>query len=108
MKPVDYRNDTWESIQERISGDRKAVFYALRRFGPSTTRRLAEAMEWDILNVRPRVTELCQLGLVVTHDPGHRTPEGLYRAKGDHEAMADFERIKRDTLNPTQLDLKIS
>lgn len=102
MSPIDYRNITWDGIQNRITGNRAAVLAALRAHGPATTRELAAAMKWDILNVRPRVTELLQLGFVECLDrPG---PEGHYLARSDEDAMADF-RQKKFQLTTPQLQL---
>lgn len=63
MNPVDIRNLTWEQIQERLEGDREAVYRALVRYPLRTVRELTAKMEWDHLSVAPRVCELCQLGL---------------------------------------------
>jgi len=105
MSPIDYRNATWDGIQNKIVGNRRAVLDALREHGPCTTRELAAAMDWDILNVRPRVTELVQIGFVVdaTSD---ETParEGTYMAFTDTEAFDFFRRQKFQSTNP-QLQL---
>ena len=78
MKPVDFRNETFSEISDRVEGDRADVLDGLRAHGPCTTRQLAERMGWDILNVRPRVTELVQLGAAeICGAHGH---EGEYRA----------------------------
>ncbi len=80
MKPIDIRNAAWEDIQERLTDDRESVYQALLQRSPDavTTRVLASWMGWDILNVRPRVTELCQLGLAEVVASAGR--EGLYMA----------------------------
>ena len=102
MTPVDYRNVTWDGIQNKIVGNRRAVLDALREHGPCTTRDLATAMEWDILNVRPRVTELVQIGFAECLDlAGH---EGTYRAFTDPEAFQFFISRKFQSTNP-QLQL---
>lgn len=78
MKPVDFRNETFADIQSRVEGDRHEVLDALRLYGPLTTRKLAEAMGLAPEFVRPRVTELVQLGAVeIAGAHGH---EGVYRA----------------------------
>jgi len=102
MSPIDYRNITWDGIQNKIAGNRLAVLAALREHGPCTTRALAAAMHWDILHVRPRVTELLQLGFAECLDlSGH---EGTYRAFTDLEAFQFFRARKFHHTNP-QLQL---
>jgi predicted transcriptional regulator len=99
MKAIDYRNTTWDEIQGRLKGERNAVYHGLRAHGPCTTRQLAEALGRDILTVRPRVTELLQLG--VGDEPGH---EGIYRAVPLWQAMHRFtERVRRETAPQLEL-----
>lgn len=108
MKPIDYRDATFKDIQARLHGDRSSVLEALQIHGPTTTRHLAEAMGCDILNVRPRVTELVQLGLVelVPADPDGPKREGVYRALTLPEAEALFIRRQKEAQDPQQtLDL---
>jgi hypothetical protein len=89
MTPIDLRNETWESIQERITGQRRMVLYAWKVMGRGTTRQLATWASMDILTVRPRTTELVQLGFVrLTSQLG---TEGLYEAISDDDARAKFE-----------------
>lgn len=90
MKPVDLRNETWADIQGRVTEDRQAVYERLQRCGPCTTRDLADLMQWDILNVRPRVTELCDLFLAEC--VGKEGREGLYMAVPWTKAQERFER----------------
>jgi predicted transcriptional regulator len=106
MQPIDYRNATWEDIAGRLNKDRNAVYMALLRHGPATTRDLARAMGWDILNVRPRVTELCQIGLVALVEAPAQTTgrEGIYEALSWAEARREFERRKSEAA-PRQLNL---
>lgn len=103
MQPIDYRNTTWEEIAARLDRNRDAVYRALQAHGPATTRALAVAMGWDVLNVRPRVTELFQLGFVALVDdaPGR---EGVYRALSWTDARREFERRKSLTADK-QLNL---
>jgi predicted transcriptional regulator len=102
MKPVDFRHETFETIRARVVLDRAACLAALRACGPCTTRELARRMGRDILNVRPRVTELVQLGFVVTEDAAGR--EGVYRALDDRLARQHIEHRIAATQSP-QLDL---
>lgn len=94
MKPVDIRNRNWADIAARLDGDRLAVHAALLKAGPHTTRGLAAAMGWDPFSVRPRVTELCQLGLARV--VATRGREGVYGAV----PMAVAEREFRARLEP--------
>ena len=95
MEPVDYRNATWEDIQGKLEGSRARVYHALILNGPITTRELAARIGIDILTVRPRVTELCQLGFANCTDEEGR--EGHYVGIPIHLARANFtSRTKRD------------
>lgn len=103
MQPVDYRNAAWEEIAARLDKNRNAVYLALQRHGAATTRDLAKAMGWDILNVRPRVTELFQLGFVAV-DESSGGAEGTYRALSWSDARRAFEGRKAEA-QPKQLSL---
>ena len=76
MKPSDVRNLSWAEVQGRLTADRQRVYAGLGRFGVCTTRVLAGFMGMDVLSVRPRITELCELGLVEC--VGVEGREGLY------------------------------
>lgn len=113
MTALDYRNLTWRALQDKVTGNRLVVLDALREHGPCTTRDLSAAMQWDILNVRPRVTELFQLGFVelcedaagVAGNPSHSSQrEGTYRALSDLAATDLFRQRKHQSTNP-QLQL---
>ena len=95
MKPIDYRNETWSDLQGRITGQRQQVFNAWRMHGPCTTEELAEKTGMSILNVRPRTTELFQLGLVglASDTPASA---GIYRALSYSEARTLFERNAKE------------
>lgn len=112
MRPIDYRNATWADIQAQLTARRLDVLEGLRRHGPCTTRELAAAMGWDILHVRPRVTELVQLGFAevvpTAHGPQSSAParEGVYRARTEPEAWDAFHAARESAINP-QLDLHL-
>lgn len=99
MKAVDIRNENWGDIQARLAGDRLTVWQALRVAGQRTTRELAADMGWDILRVRPRVTELYQLGLIQCI--GKRKGEGLYYAEHLETVRINFENRKRTLVATT-------
>lgn len=95
MKPIDYRNATFDVIKGNLEGHRRIVYDALRTLGPQTTRHLAELAQMDLLTVRPRITELIGLGLVELvqtggKDSDRRAKEGTYRALSYAEAESLF------------------
>ena len=102
MKPIDFRNATFAEIQSTVTGQRQDVYQALRSHGPCTTRELAERMGWDILSVRPRVTELVELFLVECVG-GVRGREGVYRALSWAEGQALYNRTKHAAQDAEQM-----
>ena len=102
MNPIDYRTASWESIKERLSGLRQKVYEALQASGPCTTRQLAQASGIDILTVRPRITELVELGFAEC--VGGKANEGTYAARSIFNAQQQFQFKQRQAKNP-QLDL---
>ncbi len=96
MNPAEIRNLNWQQLREHIDGLRATVYSALQIYGPCTTRQLAAKMEADILSVRPRVTELVELGFAecTRRDGG----EGVYRALSyteAHQRHQDRQAIAR-------------
>ena len=121
MKPVDYRNETFAGLKAKWLVDlRLEVLEGLKVHGPCTTKQLAAAMRpadpLFLLDVRPRVTELCQLGFAVLvdnsqppstdHCPLPASSGGYYRAASEFEARALFDAAKRDALRE-QLLMKV-
>ena len=94
MKPIDYRNETWEQVRERVDSMRQAVYRAFELHGACTTRELAQKSGIDLLTLRPRVTELTQLGLVELANPERGGGEGVYRHVPWAVAMARFDKEK--------------
>lgn len=74
MKAIDFRNATFESIRKDLEGLRLQVYEAWMKHGPCTTRQLAQHCGIDLLTVRPRTTELVQLGLL---EPCEARPENI-------------------------------
>jgi predicted transcriptional regulator len=104
MSPIDYRTATWADIRGRLVNLRASVYDALLDHGPCTTRELATACGIDLLTVRPRVTELVQLGLVrCIGGAGHH---GIYQALTLAQAEDHFLATQSAALEP-QLCLAI-
>lgn len=101
MKPIDIRNETWASVLTRVTGDRQKVWRALQIHGPASTRQLAVAMDEDILNVRPRVTELVAIDLVRLVERG--ADGGVYAAVAEDEAREAFFRRQEQARGDTQM-----
>lgn len=79
MKPTDLRNATFATLRQGLSDRLKVVYDAWVIHGPATTRELSNRSGIDILSVRPRTTDLCDLGLVdLVGD--ERGTEGIYQA----------------------------
>ncbi|MBI5770871.1 MAG: hypothetical protein HZA93_24045 [Verrucomicrobia bacterium] len=105
MKPIDYRNATFAQVRATISGQREAVWQAWCQHGPCTTEDLAARAGISILNVRPRTTELVEMGFVLLV-PGPAPRGGVYRAATPTEAADQFHRRQVAALNPqTELSL---
>lgn len=106
MEPIDFRTATWQDLQSRLQGQRLAVLAAWRQHGPGTTREVATRAGIDILTLRPRTTELYQLGLLAIKDPEAAGNEGTYRALSDGEAWDLFHR-RHASAGDAQLALKL-
>jgi len=92
----------WSEIRARVTGPRMSVHATLLGMGRSaTTREVAEALRWSVLTVRPRVTELIQLGYVEC--VGRRDGEGLYRARDEREAHAAHAASLADRITQPNL-----
>ena len=90
--PGEIRNDNWQALRERVSGLRGEVHAALLQAGPCTTRELAAKAGLSILTVRPRVTELVELGFAEC--TGRAAGEGIYRALTHAEAAGLFHAAR--------------
>jgi hypothetical protein len=98
MKPIDFRNETFADLQGRIAGLRAVVLDAWRKHGPCTTEELAERSEISILSLRPRTTELYQLGFLTLAEDQERKGEGRYRARTEAELDRWFHQQRREAL----------
>lgn len=109
MKPIDYRDETWESLQARLHADLIRALNGWRNHGPGTTREVARRSGIDLLTFRPRTTDLCHLGLVALVDDSTPAREGRYRALADDEARALFAERQRAARAPLcQPELKLA
>jgi hypothetical protein len=77
MKPIDIRNANFHNLRAQLDVRRAHVLGLLALHGPCTTRELSLLTAEDILSIRPRVTELVQIGLAVLHD--RENGQGVYR-----------------------------
>ena len=102
MKPIDFRNETFDEIRARLDLNRELVHRAWLAHGPGTTREVAAKAGIDILTFRPRSTELYQIGLLELADKdGH---QGVYRARSLNDWEFWCAEQRRAALNP-QLQL---
>jgi hypothetical protein len=102
MQPTDIRDQNHAAKCGGHADHRAAVLAALVGGpAPVSTRALAARMGWDVLSVRPRVTELVQAGLVVMD--GRDADGGLYRAA----TMQEIQRAqtRRPDGQPVQTEL---
>ena len=90
MNPAAIALDNWHNIQQKLQGLREQVYRAMLMAGPQTTQDLADIVDLSILTVRPRVTELCELGLAEL--AGRSGRHGLYRAIPLEEAKRNIDQ----------------
>jgi hypothetical protein len=109
MRPIDYRNATWHGLKSHLHGLRLAAHNAYRDHGPGTTRQVADASGIDILTLRPRTTELFQMGFIeLVPDPlGNRSKEGTYRTVSEETARHRFQVRQAEALSLAQPELAL-
>lgn len=95
MKAVDFRDATFRDLVGKLEGLRLQVYEAWVKHGPTTTRRLAQLCGIDLLTVRPRTTELVQLGLVEVSQAGE-CKEPVFDEFGQIKATMIFKDEQRD------------
>jgi len=109
MKPIDYRNETFAAIKERLTGDRLRMLEGYRIYGPCSSRELSARLPMSILTVRPRTTELYQLGylvcLEIDRQPStvDRGRDSVFRVATEVEALAEFEKTKKEVCANEQM-----
>jgi predicted transcriptional regulator len=95
MNPSEIRDMNWQQIQDALTGARQSVYNALAATGPCTTLQLAERSGISAFTVRPRVTELFELGLAKL--VGKEGREGIYQAVDLDKARAEHARSRLPT-----------
>ncbi len=104
MTPIDFRNETFAALKDRLTGLREKVWLAWISFGPGTTRDVSRRSGIDILTFRPRSTELCQMGaIVLAAAPEPSLTEGTYRARTAAEWQAWLESHQDEASRQLQL-----
>ena len=79
MTTAEIRNQKFRELQGQLRGIRARVYESLVCWGPTTTRRLAELSGIDLLTLRPRMSELLDVGLARL-EGDVRGEEGVYAA----------------------------
>jgi len=90
ITPTDIRNELHAHIQHGMKVMQVMVWERLGQHGPCTTRQLAEFTGISIFTVRPRVTELLELGLAELC--GREGREGVYRQVALTSVTAELAR----------------
>ena len=85
MKPTDFRDLNFDKLRQHLSRQRQSVYAAWQIYGPGTTRHVAGEAGIDLLSLRPRTTELLELGLLAVVDPDQARAEGVYRVTTPQE-----------------------
>ncbi len=97
IDPKTIRDANWERIRGHLAGPRQAVHAWLLAHGAATTSMIAGGTGIPLLTVRPRVTELVQLGYAACTGRNHWR-EGIYeavpveRARAAHQAALEAAR----------------
>lgn len=91
VKSIDFRNATFESLRGQLDGLRAAVYEAWVKHGPTTTRQLARLCEIDLLTLRPRTTELVQIGLVEVCEEPVEKQKSIMNESGEVAAIFTYK-----------------
>jgi len=68
LVPCGYKQtqiDSWQQTKQRLAEKQDAVLKAVRKLGAASPADIADLLGWDIYKVRPRCTELEQMGLLI-------------------------------------------
>jgi len=101
MKPVDFSIENFDQLKARLDHIRAEVHAAWLAHGPGTTRDIAAKASLDILNFRPRSTELYHLGLLELTGKAGR--QGLYRAR----TLTEWETFVAAQRQPANSQLQL-
>ena len=74
MKATDFRDLNFDRLRRDLNRQRASVYAAWQAHGPGTTRHVAGESGIDLLSLRPRTTELMELGLLAVADRTTRGP----------------------------------
>lgn len=99
MQPIDFRNATFAELRGHLVKKREAVWldwqaYEIRHgTAGATTRQVCLWAGRDILQFRPRCTELFQMGVLKLADSQHSTPSPLNSREGAYvlRSMPEWE-----------------
>lgn len=84
MTPAQIRDAVWADLQANLNERRRAVYEAFKKYGPATTLQIAAIAGIGLLTLRPRTSELMEMGLL---ECVGRLPEGgVYKAVEMEEA----------------------
>jgi hypothetical protein len=83
--PAQIRDETFRNLQAGMTAKRREVLDAFRTFGPGTTWQVAQRRGISILTLRPRATDLLQMGLLEL--VGRNEEGGIYQAVEMDEAV---------------------
>lgn len=72
------KREQLKRLDHKLRGMRLEIYRSWRLFGPKTTKELADRTGLSLLTLRPRTTELLQLGLL--KQLGMLDGEGVYEA----------------------------
>lgn len=78
MNPEDIKRMSWAEIQGALVNMRQTIFLGFFDHGPCTNKHLAATLNIGLDSVRPRTTELVDLGLVECVGTSGR--QGIYQA----------------------------
>jgi len=94
IRPFELRNLTWREVEQHVTEDMRRVHAAWLEHGPCTTRVLAARSGISLLTLRPRTTDLYQIGLVEC--VARHGTEGIYEYRSHaHAEQAEAWREER-------------
>lgn len=106
MTPEQIRNATFESLRESLADRLRDTYRAFVDHGPGTTFQISERSGMGLLTLRPRATDLLQLGLLdlAGHTVENGKKCGIYYAVTP-ATWLDWRRQNFPTEAQTQMGL---